>query len=90
MRELEGYVCRADFFGDHATGWPFPGFPAWVVVLEVDMPMVKMRGYHGDGAKWVNAALIKTISAVQKAEGAPFDTPAPVAKSQPICTDFNA
>ena len=46
------------------SDWPFPGYPAWVVIEAVDMPLVKMGWRGGGGSQWVNANLIKTISVV--------------------------
>lgn len=65
MNELVGRECRVNFTDD-PVHWPFPGFPAWVQVLAVDMPMVKMANRYGDGALWINVARIADIQAVER------------------------
>lgn len=67
MNELIGKICVAEFTPE-PYHWPFAGWPAWVRVLAVDMPMVKMESKFGGGAKWINAAIIKTISATEHDE----------------------
>jgi hypothetical protein len=63
MNELIGKVCWCDFdLPSH--DWPMPGFPAYVVVQGVDMPMVKLCSRWGGQAVWVNASIIKKISAM--------------------------
>jgi len=60
LRELIGKEC-AVVFNLEPQDWPFPGYPAWLVVEDVDLPLVKMCYRCGSGAQWVNASLIKTI-----------------------------
>lgn len=60
MRELIGFVSACEFRMD-ATKWPVAGFPAWVVVEDIDMPMVKMRNKFGGSSFWINAADIVSI-----------------------------
>ena len=61
MNELIGKRCTCTFDMD-ASEWPIPGFPAWVVVVAVDMPMVKLKSMHStDEGLWVNASAIKFI-----------------------------
>lgn len=69
MNELVGKDCCV-IFSDKHTDWPFPGYPAWVTVLAVDMPMVKLAPRHsgGYGAKWINAARIAEIEAMRDVE----------------------
>jgi hypothetical protein len=43
--------------------WPIPGYPAWVKVLDVDMPMVELTSDFYNNPMWVNSAIIKTIQA---------------------------
>lgn len=61
MKELIGWECCC-VFNLPSIEWPIAGYPAWVVVDDVDMPMVKMRSRHGGEAMWLNASIIKTIS----------------------------
>ena len=59
--EMVGKRCGCYFTLD-PTRWPFPGFPAWLVVLAVDMPMVKMApDFNGERAVWINASTIEKI-----------------------------
>lgn len=69
MKELIGYLCRVDF-NLPAREWPFPGYPAWLVVHDVDGTMVKMGSEYADPDeyKWVSVHIIKTIEAVRKME----------------------
>lgn len=62
LRELIGRSCRC-VFNLPDSEWPFPGYPAWVRVLDVDLPLVKLASSHYDGGRhvWMLAALIKTI-----------------------------
>lgn len=61
LRELVGHRCRC-VFNLPDSEWPFPGYPAWVRVLDVDLPLVKLGSAHYDGRHvWVLAMLIKTI-----------------------------
>ena len=65
MRELIGKECRAVFNLPH-NEWPIEGYPAWVIVDAVDMPMVKMRSRFSGSPLWVNAATLKTIQVVKE------------------------
>jgi hypothetical protein len=56
MKELVGMRCEL-VFNLPALEWPIPGYPAWVDVEAVDMPMVKLNGL------WVNVSTFKTIRA---------------------------
>ena len=60
MRRLVGKTCQV-VFSLPSSEWPFSGYPAWVVIIDVDMPMVLMSCYHAGNDKWVNAADIKMI-----------------------------
>lgn len=60
MNELIGKECSA-VFSLPSWEWPIAGYPARVVVEDVDMPMVKLRGYWGKEKIWVNASIIQTI-----------------------------
>lgn len=63
MKNLIGKKCRC-VFSLLPRDWPFEGYPAWVIVDEVDMPMVLMRSAHGGTVgRWVNAGIIETIEA---------------------------
>jgi hypothetical protein len=62
VKELIGQRCACVFDLPH-TEWPISGYPAWVVVVAVDMPMVCLKSDFGHTPIWVNAATIKTISA---------------------------
>ena len=37
------------------------GYPSWIDVLDVDMPMIKIRNSHGGKPIWVNVAVIRTM-----------------------------
>ncbi len=64
MKDLIGMECNC-VFALPANEWPIEGYPAWVQVLAVDMPMVKLCGvYQEHHAQWVNCSTIKTIRAV--------------------------
>lgn len=52
--------CRLEF-NLPSSEWPISGFPAWVKILDVDMPMIKMKSVHGGMGIWINSAVIKTI-----------------------------
>lgn len=59
--ELVGKRCGCYFTLDPMR-WPFPGAPARVSVLAVDMPMVKLADdLDGLRALWVNATIIERI-----------------------------
>lgn len=60
MHELVGKRCTCDFALD-PRDWPIPGYPAFVIVDSVDMPMVKMRSVHAGAPIWVNVSAIRTI-----------------------------
>lgn len=60
--DLRGKVCDC-VFALPIQQWPFPGWPARVVVEDAEMGMVKMRSPHSDDCVWVSAAIIKTIAA---------------------------
>lgn len=66
MNELIGHECRC-VFNLPPNEWPIEGYPAFVIVDAVDMPMVKMRSKFSGVPMWVNAATIKTIRSVRKA-----------------------
>lgn len=61
LRELIGHRCRC-VFSLPINEWPFEGYPAFVYVDEVDLPLIKLRTYGAP--RWVNAELIKTIEIV--------------------------
>lgn len=67
MKELIGWECCCVFNLPH-TDWPIAGYPAWVVVDAVDMPMVKMRSRFGGNPMWLHTSLIKTISKDKREE----------------------
>ena len=50
----------AEFIGDPCS-WPVAGWPAWIAIEAVDMPLVLIRETHGGDLMWVNAAIIKRI-----------------------------
>lgn len=64
FRSLIGKRCQC-VFDLEANDWPIPGFPAWVQVVDVDMPMVCMKVAYTGKSMWVNASIIKTIEAVE-------------------------
>lgn len=62
MKELVGKVCRC-IFALPFHEWPVAGYPAWVMVLAVDMPMVKLSARDNEvGAVWVHVDTIQQIS----------------------------
>lgn len=63
MKDLIGRECQC-VFNLPFSEWPIAGYPAWVIVDDVDMPMVKMRSTFSGAPMWLNSAIIKTISAV--------------------------
>jgi hypothetical protein len=60
MKELIGRLCECVFLLP-GNEWPIQGYPAWVIVEDVDMPMVKMCSKFGGKSIWVNVDVIKTI-----------------------------
>lgn len=61
LRELIGRRC-AVVFDMPANQWPFPGYPAWLYVIDVEDSMIKL-GYSMEEkpAKWISKACILTI-----------------------------
>lgn len=66
LRELIGHRCRC-VFNLPSSDWPFEGYPAWVYVDDVDLPLIKLRSY-GD-PRWVSAATIQTIEITDAYQG---------------------
>jgi hypothetical protein len=60
MQELIGKECQC-VFNLPASDWPISGYPAWVIVDAVEMPMIKMRSTYAGKPIWVNASIIKSI-----------------------------
>ena len=58
--KLIGKSCGCEF-DMPAMEWPVPGYPAWIVVLSVDMPMIEMRSQFWGAPFWVNASKIKRV-----------------------------
>ena len=50
----------AEFMGDMCH-WPIAGWPAWIIIDAVDMPLLLIRSAHGGEQMWVNAAIIKRV-----------------------------
>jgi len=50
----------AEFIGDPRE-WPVAGWPAWIAIEAVDMPLVLIRSTHGGDPMWVNAAIIRRV-----------------------------
>ena len=65
MNELIGKKCRC-VFNLPAMEWPIEGYPAWIVVVAVDMPMVCMKSAFAGKPIWINSAIIKTIEVVDR------------------------
>ncbi len=61
MKALIGRECCC-IFNLPGTEWPIEGYPAWVIVVDVDMPMICMKSKWAGRPIWVNASIIKTIS----------------------------
>lgn len=64
MAELIGKECRC-VFDLPAVDWPIPGYPAWVIVDAVDMPMLKIRSKFAGQPFWINVSAIRSLDAVQ-------------------------
>jgi hypothetical protein len=60
LKELIGHRCRCEF-SVRDVEWPIAGFPAWVIVDDVDMPMIKMRSAFSGSPMWLHVDLIKRI-----------------------------
>ena len=60
MNELIGKTCIC-IFSLPPEKWPIAGYPAFVVVESVDMPMLKMRSFHTGESIWINAMFIESI-----------------------------
>lgn len=60
LSELIGRRMRCEFTLPEAS-WPIRGWPAWVIIEAVDMPMVKMRSAHAGESMWVNASIIQRL-----------------------------
>jgi len=60
MENLIGKKCSCEFDMPSAE-WPVPGFPAWVEVLAVSMPMVEMRSQFSGSPFWINVSKIARI-----------------------------
>lgn len=61
MKELIGYECSCVFslpFND----WPIEGYPAWVKVVAVDMPMICLQSIHAGKPIWMHCSIIQTIT----------------------------
>lgn len=66
-QDLNWCVCEVEFNLPH-NQWPFPGSPAWLVVMDSDMGLVKLRSRNSHDAKWVSASLIKSIKSTGQRE----------------------
>lgn len=61
LSELIGQRCRVIFDLPY-NQWPFEGTPAWLYVIAVDGPMIKLSmGEEGIQSKWVSQACILSI-----------------------------
>ena len=49
--------------------WPIPGYPAWIVIEAVDMPLMLIRSKWSREKIWINASIIETISYQQNVRG---------------------
>lgn len=67
LADLRGKVCCCEF-NLPSNEWPFPGWPAWVVVLDVDSGLIKMDYEWGNKPVWVAASTIKTIRPEREAQ----------------------
>lgn len=73
MKELIGQQCRC-VFNLPINEWPFDGHPAWVDVVDVDLPMVCMKSSFAGKPVWVNAAIIKTIEPTSNTYSQEFES----------------
>jgi hypothetical protein len=65
IEKLVGKKCACDFDMPSHT-WPVPGYPAWVVVLAVSMPMIEMQCAWGSRPPfWINASKIAQFHSIQ-------------------------
>ena len=65
LNELLDTECTCEF--DLPTHeWPTPGYPAVVTVVDVDMPLVKLRSTGYELEYWINAKFIKKIEEVHQ------------------------
>lgn len=64
-RGIVGRRC-AIVFDLNCHDWPIPGTPAWAVVAEVRLPLIKLRSEFGEDICWVNVRHIKRIVAYPK------------------------
>ena len=59
--ELMGKRC-AVVFDLPSTEWPIEGSPAWVYIIDIEMPLIYLSSLEsGKCALWVNVNIIKTI-----------------------------
>lgn len=57
---LVGKDCVCEFDLEFHE-WPIPGYPAFVHVVDVVLPMVKMRPMYGGQEIWINWYHVKTL-----------------------------
>lgn len=60
LNDLIGRRC-AVVFDLPDTEWPVPGYPAFVIIESVEMPLIEMRSIHAGKQIWINARFIKQI-----------------------------
>ena len=60
MKKLIGKECGC-VFDLPSFDWPVDGCPAWVVVVDVDSPMIELRSKFGGNTFWINMDKIKKI-----------------------------
>jgi len=67
MKNLIGWECAVEF-NLRPSEWPIAGSPAWVIVTDVDMPMIELSTNYSGSPLWVNVMLIRTIRAVKRTQ----------------------
>jgi hypothetical protein len=61
VKKLIGHMVSI-VFDLPSTEWPIEGYPAFCVVIEVDMPMIEIkRQYAINQSVWINVGTIKTL-----------------------------
>ena len=65
LREVVGFLCSIEF-DQHGDRWArTQGMPAFLVVVDLDMPMVKLRSEGGRDDFWINAREIRLLRTVR-------------------------
>lgn len=60
LQSLIGKKCRC-IFNLPSHHWPVAGWPAFIKVLDLDMPLIKIVSAHAGRPVWVNANTVERI-----------------------------